>query len=54
MSKKPVVLVVMDGIGFSVTGIGDAVTEANTPTLDRLLKEYPNTSQSWAPSRSLQ
>lgn len=44
MSKKPVVLVVMDGIGFSVTGIGDAVAEANTPTLDRLLKEYPNTS----------
>lgn len=44
MSKKPVVLVVMDGIGYSVSGIGDAVTEANTPTLDRLLKEYPNTS----------
>lgn len=42
--KKPVVLVVMDGIGFSVTGLGDAVTEANTPTLDMLLKEYPHTS----------
>ena len=44
MSKKPVVLVVMDGIGFSVSGLGDAVTEANTPTLDRLLKECPHTS----------
>ena len=43
-TKKPVVLVVMDGVGFSVTGLGDAVTEANTPTLDMLLKEYPNTS----------
>lgn len=44
MSKKPVVLVVMDGVGYSVTGLGDAVELANTPTLDRLLKEYPNTS----------
>ena len=44
MAKKPVVLVVMDGIGFSKTGLGDAVTEANTPTLDKLLKEYPHTS----------
>ena len=42
--KKTVVLVVMDGVGFSVTGLGDAVTEANTPTLDMLLKNYPNTS----------
>ncbi len=41
---KPVVLVVMDGIGFSKTGLGDAVTLANTPTLDKLLKECPNTS----------
>ena len=44
MAKKPVVLVVMDGIGFSKTGLGDAVTEANTPTLDKLLKDYPHTS----------
>ncbi len=41
---KPVVLVVMDGVGYSVTGLGDAVTEANTPTLDKLLKTCPNTS----------
>ncbi|MBQ8623707.1 MAG: 2,3-bisphosphoglycerate-independent phosphoglycerate mutase [Oscillospiraceae bacterium] len=40
---KPIVLVVMDGIGYSVTGLGDAVTLANTPTLDKLLKECPNT-----------
>ena len=38
-----VLLIVMDGVGFSKTGIGDAVTAANTPTLDRLLKECPNT-----------
>lgn len=33
----------MDGVGFSKTGIGDAVTEANTPTLDWLLANCPNT-----------
>lgn len=40
---KPILLVVMDGIGFSKTGLGDAVSLANTPTLDMLLKECPNT-----------
>ncbi len=38
---KKVVLVVMDGIGFSKTGIGDGVTLANTPTLDKLFAERP-------------
>jgi len=42
MNKK-VLLVVMDGIGFSKTGIGDAVAQANTPTLNKLLAECPNT-----------
>ncbi|MCQ2409303.1 MAG: 2,3-bisphosphoglycerate-independent phosphoglycerate mutase [Clostridia bacterium] len=42
MSEK-LVLVVMDGVGKSKTGLGDAVTLANTPTLDKLLKECPNT-----------
>lgn len=42
-SKKPILLIVMDGVGFSKTGLGDAVTMANTPTLDRLLKECPYT-----------
>jgi len=36
--SKPVVLIVMDGVGFSKTGLGDAVTLANTPTLDKLFK----------------
>ena len=34
--KKPILLVIMDGVGFSKTGIGDAVSMANTPTLDYL------------------
>lgn len=33
----------MDGVGFSKTGLGDAVALANTPTLDELLKTCPNT-----------
>lgn len=37
------VLVVMDGVGKSKTGLGDAVTMANTPTLDKLLAECPHT-----------
>ncbi len=41
MSEK-VLLIVMDGIGYSKTGIGDAVTLANTPVLDKLLKDCPN------------
>ncbi len=43
MAVKPVLLVVMDGVGYSKTGLGDAVTEANTPTLDWLLANCPNT-----------
>ncbi|MDR0821111.1 MAG: 2,3-bisphosphoglycerate-independent phosphoglycerate mutase [Oscillospiraceae bacterium] len=39
---KPLLLVVMDGVGFSQSGLGDAVTLANTPTLDKLLKDCPN------------
>ena len=33
----------MDGVGYSKTGLGDAVTLANTPVLDKLIKECPNT-----------
>lgn len=33
----------MDGVGKSKTGLGDAVTLANTPVLDKLLAECPNT-----------
>ena len=41
--KKPILLVIMDGVGFSKTGLGDAVTMANTPTLDHFLANYPST-----------
>lgn len=44
MSKKPVVLVVMDGVGISENHLGDAVYNAYTPTLDELKKTCPNTA----------
>lgn len=40
--SKPILLVIMDGVGFSKTGLGDAVTMAHTPNLDYFLKTYPN------------
>jgi len=43
MEKRPVLLVVMDGIGISSEARGNAVTAANTPVLDKLRAEYPNT-----------
>jgi len=41
--KKPVVLVIMDGVGRGDGGSGDAVKVANTPTLDRLFATCPYT-----------
>ena len=40
---KPIVLVIMDGVGKGDGGSGDAVVVANTPTLDRLLNTCPHT-----------
>ena len=41
--KKPIVLVVMDGVGRGDGGSGDAVAVAKTPTLDNLLATCPHT-----------
>ena len=41
--KKPVVLVIMDGVGKGDGGPGDAVALAKTPNLDRLLATCPYT-----------
>ncbi len=41
--KKPVVLIVMDGVGRGDGGAGDAVKLAKTPTLDRLFETCPYT-----------
>ncbi len=39
--KGPVVTIVMDGIGIAPDGPGNAVKNANTPTLDMLMAKYP-------------
>lgn len=41
--KKPIVLVIMDGVGKGDGGPGDAVAQAKTPTLDRLFATCPYT-----------
>ena len=40
---KPIVLVIMDGVGKGDGGSGDAVAVAKTPTLDTLLATCPHT-----------
>ena len=41
--KRQIVLAVMDGVGISEETFGNAVKNANTPNLDNLLNNYPNT-----------
>jgi len=41
--KKPLVLTILDGWGFSPTLEGNAIAAARKPTYDSLLREYPNT-----------
>ncbi len=41
MNKKPVVLMVLDGYGLNEKTEGNAIAMANTPVMDKLMKEYP-------------
>ena len=41
MSKKPTVLIILDGFGINENPKGNAVAMANTPVIDGLKKEYP-------------
>ncbi len=41
MTKRPVVLAILDGYGMSSSTEGNAVHTASTPNLDRLTKAYP-------------
>ena len=41
MSKKPVVLMILDGYGLNEITEGNAVALANTPVMDKLMAEYP-------------
>ncbi len=40
--EGPLLVVVMDGVGLTPNTVGNAVFNANTPVLDRLMKTYPN------------
>ena len=41
MSKKPTVLMILDGYGLRDKTEGNAVALANTPVMDKLMAEYP-------------
>jgi 2,3-bisphosphoglycerate-independent phosphoglycerate mutase len=41
MEKRPVVMIIMDGIGINENEKGNAVKAANTPTLDMLMNHSP-------------
>ncbi len=41
MSKKPTVLMILDGYGLNSNKEHNAVEEAKTPVMDQLMKEYP-------------
>ena len=41
MSKKPTVLMILDGFGLNQNPKANAVAEANKPNIDALMKEYP-------------
>ena len=41
MSKKTTVLMILDGYGLDSKTEGNAVAEAKTPVMDKLMKEYP-------------
>ncbi|MFO6424228.1 2,3-bisphosphoglycerate-independent phosphoglycerate mutase [Motilimonas sp. KMU-193] len=43
MAKKPLVLIIMDGWGYRADMPDNAVSNANTPVLDGLCKDYANT-----------
>ena len=41
MSKRPTVLMILDGYGLNDKVEANAVAEAKTPVMDKLMKEYP-------------
>ena len=41
MSKKPTVLMILDGYGLNENPEGNAIALAATPVMDQLMKEYP-------------
>ena len=51
MNKKPVVLVVMDGVGETPETLGNMVMSATTPTLDELKAKLKESLQAYSDER---
>jgi 2,3-bisphosphoglycerate-independent phosphoglycerate mutase len=43
-TRGPVLVVILDGVGLNPSPVGNAVHNAYTPYLDRLMRDYPNTA----------
>ena len=43
MNRKLTMLMILDGFGENKKEDGNAIKEANTPNIDKLMKKYPNT-----------
>src|SRR3954463_7594298 len=43
MRPKPLLLIILDGWGFTPSTKGNAIALARKPTWDALIREYPNT-----------
>lgn len=41
LSKKPVVLVILDGWGVAPPSRANAISQAKTPVMDKILATYP-------------
>ena len=41
MSKRPTVLMILDGYGLNEKKQANAIAEANTPVMDKLMAECP-------------
>lgn len=44
MSKKPVAIIILDGLGWREETYGNAVAQANKPNFDRYWNEYPHST----------
>ncbi|HEY5531893.1 MAG TPA: 2,3-bisphosphoglycerate-independent phosphoglycerate mutase, partial [Candidatus Anoxymicrobiaceae bacterium] len=44
MTARPFLLAILDGWGDSPPGRGNAISRADTPVMDRLMRDYPHTT----------
>lgn len=44
IKNKPTMLMILDGFGVNNSDYGNAIAKANTPNIDKIFNEYPNTT----------